>query len=453
MNDRVQSVKIYKPNVISNMVLLLLGRLVSLFGSKIYSFAISLYVLKTTGSGTTFALSLVISTLPAVIFGPIAGVISDKIDRKRMVVLMDILSGIIILSLAGLAIINGLEITYIYISSFLLATCSTFFNVPFQSSIPNIVDEQNLMRTNSLNQAITSLTSIAGPFLGGMIYAFVDIQLFLVINGISFILSGISEIFIDFNLNKAETESSIDVVGNEEIIEKDREVIETKEEIENTELDKKQIIKNFINDFKDGFVYLKSIRSVFMMSMAGIFLNLFVALGLTIPFPYIVNEIIKMSEIQFGTLQAVFPLGMLVGAGILSVLPQSKKSFKKMIIGLFIIDIGTILLGLSIVLEQLIFTINTYFILYAIVGFIISVAIVFVNIPMEVNLQRIIPDNMRGRIFGLITTFSMSCIPIGMAISGLLIDLIPVWILPVISGIILLGLTIVMGFNKDIREL
>lgn len=453
MSDRVKRLKAYKPSVISNMVLLLLGRLVSLFGSRIYSFAISLYILKTTGSGTTFALSLVISTLPAIIFGPIAGVMSDKIDRKRMVVLMDILSGVIILLLAGLAVLNGLKLIYIYIASFLLATCNTFFNVPFQSSIPNIVDEQNLMRTNSLNQAITSITSIAGPFLGGIIYAFVDIQLFLVINGVSFILSGISEMFIDFNLNKAETGTSMDTVKNEVVIDEDKEVMEAKVESENAESGKKQIIKNFINDFKDGFVYLKSIRSVFMMSMGGIFLNLFASLGMTVPFPYIVNEVIKMSEVQFGTLEAVFPLGMLVGAGALSILPQSEKSFKKMIIGLFVVDIGITLLGLFIVSEPLAFTINTYFILYAIIIFIISVAIVFVNIPMEVNLQRIIPDNMRGRIFGLLTTFSMSCMPIGMAISGVLIDLIPVWILPVTSGIILLGVTIAIGLNKDIREL
>jgi len=446
MSGRVQELKFYRPSAISNMVLLLLGRFVSLFGSRIYSFAISLYVLKTTGSGTTFALSLVIGTLPTVIFGPVAGVMSDKIDRKKMVVLMDILSGAIILLLAGLSVFNGLKIIYIYIASFLLATCNTFFNVPFQSSIPNIVEEQNLMRANSLNQAITSLTSIAGPFLGGIIYAFIDIQLFLVINGISFVLSGISEMFIDFNLNKPEVEVAMDIVASD--VE-----IETKVESEDTELGKNLIIKNFINDFKDGFVYLKSIKSVFMLAMAGIFLNLFIALGMTIPFPYIVNEIIKMSEVQFGTLEGVFPLGMLVGAGALSILPQSEKSFKKMIGGLLVLAIGVILLGVFIVSEPLVFTVNTYFILYAIIGFTISVAIVFVNIPMEVNLQKIIPDNMRGRIVGLLTTFSMSCMPIGMAISGALIDLIPVWILPVISGVMLFGVTIAMAYNKDIREL
>lgn len=432
MGENVQ--KLENKKVAANIVLLLLGRLVSLFGTRMYSFAISLYVLKATGSGTTFALSLVFSTLPGIIFGPIAGVLSDKIDRKRMIVLMDIFSGVVILLLSGLAIIDDLRLTYIYLASFLLSTCNTFFSVPFQASIPNIVDEKNLMRTNSLNQAINSITSIAGPSLGGVIYVFIDIKLFLVINGVSFILSGISEMFIDFNLNKSE--------AKEEPI-----------EVKNIEVNKSSIIKRFLHDFTEGFTYLKSVKSMFMMAMSAIFLNLFVALGLTVPFPYIVNEIIKMSETQFGILEGVFPFGMLLGAVLLSVLPQSKKNWKKIIIGLLAMSAGIILLGGTIIPSFMVFTKNTYFIMFMIIRFIISVAIVTINIPIEVTMQRVIPDNMRGRVFGLVTTFAMSCSPIGMIVSGILTDIIPVWILPVTSGIMLLGLTGIMAYNKDIREL
>lgn len=434
MGDNVQDLRMKKSKIMSNMVLLLLGRLVSLFGTRIYSFAISLYVLKTTGSGTTFALSLVFGTLPAVIFGPIAGVISDKINRKRIVVVMDILSGIVVLLLFSVAIIDDLRLSYIYITSFLLSTCNTFFNVPFQVSIPNIVDEKNLMRANSLNQAINSITSIAGPFLGGLVYAFIDIKLFLIINGISFIASGITEMFIDFNLNKPEL--------NEQTL-----------EAENIEVGKNSIIENFLRDFIEGFSYLKSTRSMFMLFISAIFINFFMTLGITVPFPYMVNEILKMSSKQFGVLEAIFPLGMLAGSIALSVMPQSEKNFKKIIFGLLVTNAGIILMGVSVVPELLIFSKNTYFIGYIIVSFIISIAIVVINIPIEVTLQREIPDNIRGRIFGLISTIAMSCTPIGMILSGVLIDLIPVWILPVLSGLVLLGLTVTMANNKDIREL
>lgn len=189
--------------LICNMLLLLFGRLVSLFGSYIYNFAISLYVLKTTGSGTTFAAAMVFGTIPRIIFGPIAGVIADKVDRKKMVVIMDIFSGIIIMSLFTAAAIDTLRLPYIYTVSFLLSTCNTFFDIPFRASIPNIVDNKNLMRTNSLNDAISSIAQIGGPFLAGLVFTFVDIKLFLLINGISFIISGITEMFIDFNFNNS----------------------------------------------------------------------------------------------------------------------------------------------------------------------------------------------------------------------------------------------------------
>lgn len=434
MGEYVQVMGNNNRKIASNIVLLLLGRLVSLLGSGIYSFAISLYVLKVTGSGMTFALSLVCGALPGIIFGPIAGVLSDKIDRKRMVVLMDILSGVVLLALSGLAIIDDLRLPYIYLASFLLSTCSTFFSVPFQAAIPNIVDEKNLMKVNSLSQAITSITSIAGPSLGGVIYAFVNIKLFLVINGITFILSGISEMFIDFNLSKAEAKEEVAVT-------------------ENTNVEEGSFTKSLFNDFIEGFAYLKSVRSMFMMALSSVVLNLFFALGLTVPFPYIVNELLKMSEAQYGVLQSVFPMGALVGAIVLSALPQSKRNWKKIFWGLIIMNLGIITLGVLMIPSLMVFTNNTYFIIFIVLQLILSVAIVFINIPIEVTMQRIIPDNMRGRVFGLVTTFAMSCLPIGYIVSGILIDFIPVWILPVASGILLLIGTGMVSSNKDLREL
>jgi MFS family permease len=72
-----------KKAVRKNIILLLLGQSVSLFGTSIYTFAISLYILSTTGSGFNFSLSLALGTLPGVLFSPISGVIADRFDRKK----------------------------------------------------------------------------------------------------------------------------------------------------------------------------------------------------------------------------------------------------------------------------------------------------------------------------------------------------------------------------------
>ena len=78
-----------------NLILYGLGRAVSSFGSIIYSFAIGLYVLNTTGSGMKFAVTLLVAFLPSLILTPFAGVLADKFDKKKIVVRMDLLNGLL----------------------------------------------------------------------------------------------------------------------------------------------------------------------------------------------------------------------------------------------------------------------------------------------------------------------------------------------------------------------
>jgi MFS family permease len=123
-----------KKAVRKNMILLLLGQSVSLFGTSIYTFAISLYILSITGSGLSFSLSLALGALPGVLFSPISGVVADRFDRKKMVVVMDIVSGLVVIGLLVLSVFAELKLIYIYVTTFLLATCSIFFNTSLFSA-------------------------------------------------------------------------------------------------------------------------------------------------------------------------------------------------------------------------------------------------------------------------------------------------------------------------------
>lgn len=415
------------PKLTSNIILLLLGRLVSLFGSQIYNFAIGLYVLKTTGSSAAFSMTLVFGMLPRIILGPVAGVISDRVDRKKIVVAMDILSGVVIFALAAVASINGLKVSYIYIANLLLNTCNTFFDIPMGASIPNIVDDKSLVKVNSLNQAVSSMAQIGGPFLGGIIFALVDIKLFLVVNAISFVLSGISEMFIDFNLNKVEKED------------KNRE--------------KDEVIKGFSEEFKEGFTFLKGRKVLSIIFGFSIFLNFFLALGVTVPFPYIVNNIINLSPKKFGILEAMIPLGMMIGSIILSMLPEKEKKYKSLVIGIMFISVTCISIALPVLPRFVELSKSVHFIYYIIFLLIGGISIVYVNIPIFVIMQRETPDNIRGRIFGLLQTIAMGINPIGLILSGLLIEKIPVYILPVASGIIMIFITLLMASNKEIKTI
>lgn len=410
----------------SNMILYLMGSFVSLFGTQIYNFAIALYVLKETGSGLAFSATLVFSMLPRIILGPIAGVLADRVDRKKVVVGADIASGLVVFAFFGAVTLDGFKLAYVYGAAVLLAVSNTFFDTFFGASIPNIVDDKHLMRLNSLSQSIRSIASIAGPFLGGLIYGFVDIRFFLVFNAVSFILSGIQEMFIDFEYNKPEmSEAPSDI----------------KEK------------GSLIRDFVDGFKYIKSQRAVFIMFCFAVFLNFFFAMGLEVPLPYIVNNELQMSANQFGILEGMFPVGMLVGSLVLSIIPEREKKYRSMILGLLVCSLVIIMFGMPIFNGILGLTNIFWFVYYNALIIIIGIALIFVNVPISVMMQRLVPDNMRGRVFGLMGTMAMAISPVGMILSGVFLDMVPAFIMPVATGLILVVLTLMMAGNRDIQRL
>lgn len=429
-NDNVQALENVKikgeARFTSNMILYLMGSFVSLFGTQIYNFAIALYVLKETGSGLAFSATLVFSMIPRIVLGPIVGVLADRVDRKKVVVGADIASGLVVFAFLGAVTLYGFKLTYVYAAAALLAISNTFFDTFFGASIPNIVDDKHLMRLNSLSQSIGSIASISGPFLGGLIYGFVDIRFFLVLNAVSFILSGIQEMFIDFEYNKPEVNQA---------------AVNLKEN------------KSFSVDFIEGFKYIKSQRAVFMLFFFAVFLNFFFVMGLDVPLPYIVNNELQMSAKQFGTLEGMFPVGMLVGSLILSIIPERDKKYKSMIGGLLVCSLVILMFGMPIFNGILGLGNIFWFIYYTALIIIIGTAIVFVQVPISVMMQRLVPDNMRGRVIGLMGTMAMAISPVGMILSGVLLDIVPAFIMPVATGVILVFLTLMMAANKDIKRL
>ncbi|GAA0780233.1 MFS transporter [Hathewaya limosa] len=89
----------YNNKFINNINCYILGRAISSFGTQIYNFILALYILKITGTALTFAITLVLSIIPRIILGPIAGILVDRLDRKKIIVITDILCGIIMLLL------------------------------------------------------------------------------------------------------------------------------------------------------------------------------------------------------------------------------------------------------------------------------------------------------------------------------------------------------------------
>ena len=185
----------------NNRVLLLLSKGVSYIGTKLFLFALSWYILKQTGSGLNFSISLLVNYLPTIIFSMIAGRVSDRLKHpNRMLVVCDIASAI-----TCVIPLVFFSLPAIYCTIFILSCISALFNNVVDAHLPNldgIVDAVGLKKLASSSQLITSGVNILAPAVGGVLISAIPVKMFAVINIASFLISAFGELFLIFNAAK-----------------------------------------------------------------------------------------------------------------------------------------------------------------------------------------------------------------------------------------------------------
>ena len=391
----------------SNLLLFAAGKLVSLLGTYIYSFAISLYILKVTGSGTSFAFSIMIGTLPRVLFGPIAGSLTDRVNRKKMIVILDIFSGCVVLSLLILSMNYGLRLPFIYSATFLLAVISTFFNTCFSAAIPRLVSDQKLVKINSYSRAIDSGSQILGPVLAGLVFSMISMKLFLLVNGISFILSATSELFIDFNFNMKDAD------GN------------------NTGAISMRAVTR---DVGEVFRFIHQNKLLSLIMPFSIAINFIITASISVVLPFLLNNTLGLSSSQYGAVEGSFSVGMLIAAIVIGKRPEKQKKRTGMAFGLAGMGVSLALMGIPGL--QLFDGINRYFIfvMYIILSILFALLLLMVDLPMTVVIQRSIPDHMMGRVMGVWSAVAGSLTPVGIILAGFTLDILPAYLVFFTAG-------------------
>ena len=179
-----------------NFFLLWQGQLVSCLGDAFYSMALGFWVLDKTGSSSIMGILMAAISLPRIIIGPFAGVIVDRFDRKKMIILGDLIRGIGILFVGYAAYKNILEVWMVILIGVICGICSAFFNPAISSVIPDLVSNDNIVKANSAQQMAVSTTSLVGSLSGGFIYSILGASVMFIFNGISYIISTVTEMFI-----------------------------------------------------------------------------------------------------------------------------------------------------------------------------------------------------------------------------------------------------------------
>ena len=149
-----------------NFSLLWFGGLVSYAGNWMLFIALPIYVYQLTGSTVAIGSTFIVGTLPRLLLGTVAGVFADRWDRKRTIVVANILMG---LGLMPLMLVNSVESLWIVYLVFLFnATVSTVVGPSENALLPKLVGEEQLVTANSLNSLNDSLARLIGPPLGGL---------------------------------------------------------------------------------------------------------------------------------------------------------------------------------------------------------------------------------------------------------------------------------------------
>ncbi|MCL4794349.1 MAG: MFS transporter [Bryobacteraceae bacterium] len=164
-----------------------LGQTVSEVGDHFNTIAVLSLALRMTGSGFTVGLVMLARILPALLAGPVAGVILDRYDRRKVMIASDLFR-------AGIALLHVLLLTFpspglMYLLSALLMFASPFFNAGRSAILPNIAGKQDLHTANALTQTTAWLTLTIGTMLGGVSTAQFGYEWAFVANAFSFLVS------------------------------------------------------------------------------------------------------------------------------------------------------------------------------------------------------------------------------------------------------------------------
>jgi len=393
-----------KNKELSNTILLSISSFISLFGTSIYNFAIGLYVLKLTGSGLSFAITLVLSILSTILINPFAGVLADKLDKKILAVITDLLNGLLLIGLYIIIKGQPLNLLMIYVSTFFLNVFTTVYGISIEAAKTNLVSEKRLISMNSINKVIESTSSILGPVIGGIVFAFLDIRIFIIINGVSFCISALLQLLIDFKFNYNDD-------GKE------------KEKI------------NFVTDIIEGIKYLGTKKNILSMFTVYISLNFFIGLSITVPMPYIINNVLKLNAKLFGIIEGAFPIGMILGALMIKRIMNQYSCDKIVRSSSIVVSACMIAIGVSVILHNKVYNEIFYLIYFIVIMILAGAAISSIDIPIFYILQQSIPEEFRGRVFSIGISIAKIVLPVALIIAGALINLIPSYILSLIGGV------------------
>ena len=369
-----------------NFTLLVLGQVTSLFGNFILKLALSMYVLEVTGSATIFAGILSIATIPTILLSPFGGILSDRANRRNIMVALDALSGLSVLC-AALFLSERNALTVISVLLVILSILGAFETPNVQACIPTMLTGDNIMKGNAVVNQVASISYLIAPIIGSILYSMVGLKPVMYASIICFFVTALFECFIKLNYERLDNNQNIFAM----------------------------IKQDFSSSMQ--FIFKEQSDIVKMLLLASI--SRFFVMGITVVgLPYIVRTILDLNAKYYGVAESALAVATIIGsiaAGILTgKLKTHKLSFVLSALGIFIIPAGIAFLFPSN--KIIVYIMN-------VVSFCgMQIAVSIFSIFAVSLIQQRTPNHLIGKVMAYTSTITLCIQPIGQIIYGFLFD-------------------------------
>jgi MFS family permease len=355
--------------------ILVAGQLISSIGSGLTDFGLAIYVLALTGSVTATSIVMICSFLPSILLAPVGGVLADRYDRRVMMTLGELFSGLsLVICLVGLMSANP-SIVLICIGVGVSSIFKALMEPAFKATITDLLSEEDFAKAGGMVQIANSAKLIISPAIAGLLLQITTVNTLIIID----ILTFFTTVFIIVAVKKG-------------MVTKRREGANL----------------SFRSEMKEGITAIRGKSGIVVMIV--IMTIAVFCLG----FVQILSKPLILAfagEAKLGILATVSAMGMMVGSIVISSMKNAKSYLRMLSVGLFGCGIFFALMGV----KENLFLIATF-------GFMMFVFMPAIQIGAEVLIRKNLANEVQGRAFGLISFITQMGYIFAYILSGALAD-------------------------------
>ena len=366
-----------------NLILLLQGQFVTNIGNRIYDIAMLLWIKELTGSAAIMGLAMLVTNLPEAVLAPLGGKIADRYGKVRCIVTTDLISAMAMGALIVIIWIGDSTTVFIIAlcaANLVLGVSSSCFIPAVSSLIPELVPEEHLERGNAAQQFSGVGARVIGQGAGGIVFSLFGALGAFTINAMSFLLSALSEAFIK---------------------------VPQKKEISKTDGTGTSLMRQTADVLRYLWREKELRRIVLYIAAFHFFLSC-----LPVLLPFYAEHALLISDRWFGFFIAAYTIGILLGFLFAGVIKSGENRF-------FLIASAGAAVG---ALFWIVGTASSYWFAWpALLGIGVGIGLIVVNLMTELQIKS--PPEERGGVMGSAHAVGGCTFPIGMAVTGLLIDI------------------------------